>query len=206
VSAWAEPRVKPGVWMLDSLSDCVTDKGKTLTGQLYSYGRNAKTNDGSSTYITLTGDTEGATQLTSMTVKARFVLNWNPETFEADNVQVGQEVSKVVGGSRVVLQNLRKVNDDLWSFEVVIHRDNRSQEDWAALQQIVDRQGCKVVDKDGKALQTRGSGSSWGGNELRINGTYSQAGAGEPKKITWELPGKIETIPATFTYKHIPLP
>lgn len=208
VAAWAEPRIKPGVWMLDSLSDCTTDKGKALTGQLYSYGRNARTNDGSSTFITLTGDTEGATEIVAMTVKARFVLNWNTEVFEVDNLQAGQEVTKVIAGTRVVLQNLRKVNNtDTWSFEVVIHRDNRAPEDWAALQQIVDRQGCRVVDKDGKALQQRGSGSSWGGNELRVNGTVSQAnGAGEPKKLTWELPGKIETLPATFIYKNIPLP
>ena len=207
VAAWAEPRVKPGAWMLDAIPECTTDKGKTLNAQIYSYGRNAKTNDGSSTYVTISGDTEGAKLITQMTVKARFVLNWNTETFEVDNCQAANELTKIVGGNRVVLKSMKKIANDNWTYEVVIHRDNRTPEDWTALQQIVDRAGCRVVDADGKALQQRGSGSSWGGDELRINGTLAQVnGAGEPKKLTWELPGKIEMLPATFTYKNIPLP
>jgi hypothetical protein len=207
VAAWAEPRVKPGTWMLDSIPECTTDKGKTLNAQIYSYGRNAKTNDGSSTYVTISGDTEGAKAIAAMTVKARFVLNWNTEVFEVDNCQAANEVTKVIGGNRVVLKSVKKVGNDNWTYEVVIHRDTRTPEEWTTLQQIVDRAGCRVVDADGRALQQRGSGSSWGGDELRINGTLAQAnGTGEPRKLTWELPGKIEMLPATFVYKNIPLP
>lgn len=207
IAAWGEPRLKPGVWLVEAVSECTTDSGKSLTSQYYGYGRNPKTNDGSTQYLTMSGDADGAKSLSKLVVNARFVLNSSTEMFEIDNCLDANNVTKTIGGVRVVYKGMKKVGDDTWSYEVTIHRDDRTQEDWSTLQQIVDRSGCRIHDAEGKPLQQRGSGSSWGGNELRINGTVGRLnGGGDPKKLTWELPSKFESLSAKFSYKDIPLP
>ena len=208
VSAWAEPRVKPAAWVVEGVTECKTDTGKTLTASTYYYSRNNKVNDASTTFLSIAGDTAGAKALAKLTVRGKFVLQYKSEPLVVDDVQNGvKELGRTVAGHRVIVRSVAKQSEDTWSYEVSIFRDGRSPQEWLVLQQVLDRDACRLEDAAGKPLQPRGGGSSLGADEIKVSGTVSRAGgAGEPRRLRWELPGKLETLPATFEFTDVPLP
>jgi hypothetical protein len=95
-----------------------------------------------------------------------------------------------------------------YGFEYSIFRDGRSAADWQVMETMIT---VKLVDAKGKRLNMMGGSGSYNPNEIQNTQTVtSDVGGGiktgEPARLIFDAPSKVEHRPAVFEFKDVPLP
>ena len=210
--AWAEPRTEPLMWFVDSVAECVTDAGKTATG---AGGRppfgGSQVNSRNEMQFTLDLPPDAGRSIARLKLNARFVLRKGTQKLEIPDVLNVRNSQHVVAGFPVTIAHVNKVVDGQYAFEIVARREGKPQADWEVFRSLIDRYGCRLVDAEGNALNSRGGGGSFGPDEVRLTRSLtceSRDGkkVGEPVKLVWEYPAEIEQVRVALEFKDVPLP
>ena len=70
----------------------------------------------------------------------------------------------------------------------------------------------RLLDKDGKALSSRGWGGGGGPDEMSYNWTFARDAwggdekVGEPFRLVWEIPTETRPMDVDFAFKDLPMP
>ena len=212
--AWAEPRVEPLQWFVDSIDECVTDTDKTVDAgpARGPFGRSSgPVNSMNETHLTLNLPADAGTAIKRLKMTGRFVTRKATQTLEIPDVLTVRNAEYMVGGFRVVIVHVNKVVDGQYAYEIVAHRDGKPQADWDVFRSLFDRHGCRLIDDQGTPLSSRGGGGSYGPDEVRITRTLACDArdgkkAGEPAKLVWEFPTEVQQVRVALEFRDIPLP
>src|ERR1051325_4279953 len=102
---------------------------------------------------------------------------------------------QMLGNYRAEIKHVGKVAENTYSYDVSVFRDGHDVNEWLAFCQEVQQPG--LVDAAGASLRFNGGSSSNGPTELSYKYTFiaPQRGGvktGEPDKLVWTYPVKIE--------------
>jgi len=140
----------------------------------------------------------------------RFVIQTRSAQTEIGDIQNVRGVSKVVGGKKFTLKEVRKQGNQYVAM-MTLYRAGWSVNEWNYM--MYPQQTFRMVDARGVPLMRLGNGSSGGGpDQMDIdiqfqrqnwNGTEN---AGEPVKLLWEVPVETKEISVPFEFTDLPLP
>jgi hypothetical protein len=139
----------------------------------------------------------------------RFVVQTRSETLDVPNVLTAKNVQKTIAGRRILLKEVKK-NGESYEVQTTVYRAGLSQADWNAM--TYPGAAIRLLDKDGKALSSRGWGGGGGPDEMNYNWTFARDNwggeekAGEPFRLVWEIPTETRPMDVDFSFKDLPMP
>jgi hypothetical protein len=151
---------------------------------------------------------EPGTKIPVLRCSARFVAQTKSETIEYADPLTNKPVTKVVGGRKVVIKDVRRGAEE-YEATVTFVRGEVPAAQWENT--VFPGNGLRLIDGDGRQIVARGFGVGGKGDE----GTYvfkfgkEPAGAsriGKPLKLSWEIPVETKEIPLVFEFKDVPIP
>jgi hypothetical protein len=142
----------------------------------------------------------------SVSINVRF------DTVEIDNIASAKNVSRPVGGARLVIQKVEPAPENQIVVHAVLYRDGVDQADWDRMQQTV-YSDLKVVDAKGRSLDRSGNEANGDGTKTELKMTFirqehmiRQNLIGEPAKLIWRVPTETRQVPVPFEFRDLPLP
>jgi hypothetical protein len=208
--AWCEPRLKPVSFHVESVAECRTDAGPVAAANarvaVSSVGR---VNSRIETQVRLGAPPERATKIERLRLAGRYVLQRKVETLEVTDLMAGKEVSKTLGGFRVVVKGMSKVAADpqRYTYSMQVHREGRGLDEWQAFRSMIYQFPVRVTDAKGVALRPLTTGTSISGEVYTLTYTLSAAnGQGEPSKLVWEFPTETHAAGVEVEFREVALP
>jgi hypothetical protein len=140
---------------------------------------------------------------------ARFMLQARSESGEIADILSAKNVSKSAGGRRFLVKEVRK-NNEMFQVMMTIFRPG-----WTAQEWNFQFPGTlfKLVDGEGNALfRMHAAPGSMTNEQMELTIHYQRQNwnggvpAGEPVKLTWEIPVESKEIQVPFELLDLPLP
>jgi hypothetical protein len=173
-------------------------------------GTSGSVNGPMETMYTLAAPDAAAKRIARLAVSTRFVLLKRMDKLEVDNVLQVKGAQRLLGGFRVVVNDVNKVTDGRFAFDISTFQDGRSAADWDLFRALLDRHGAKLVDAEGRTLSFSGGSSSYQQGQLKMNNTVTTGrdgnATGEPAKLVWEFPEEVEQVSVPLVFRDVPLP
>jgi hypothetical protein len=140
----------------------------------------------------------------------RFVVQTRSETFEVPDVMKAKNVQKTIAGRRILLKEVKKAGEQ-YEVQTTVYRAGLSPAEWNAMN--YPGAAIRLLDKDGKALSSRGWGGGGGPDEMSYNWTFARDAwgggedkAGEPFRLVWEIPTETRPMDVEFKFQDLPMP
>jgi hypothetical protein len=208
--------VEPKVRVIQSsynvrIDEAVDDRGNSLvgkdrvadgmsSGQQWMWNPNAR----------LAYPENAGKQIVRLRGGMRFLVQTRAETLDVPDILKVRNVQKTVAGRRVLIKEVKPAGDN-YEVQMTVYRDALAQADWNAMS--YPGYAIRLLDKDGKALSSRGWGGGGGPNEMNYNWTFGRDNwggpdtkAGEPHRLVWEIPTETREMTADFQFKDLPMP
>jgi len=206
----AEPRVKPVCWFLDSVDKCETDNGKELepmhmgsgpvvSGQVNSFG---------DTQLRFNTAPAGAGSIAVLRMSTRFVLEREHQKLVVDDILNKKDGTYLVGGFHVEFQGLNHMAGDQYAYSMTVRREGHDMREWQRFQAVLGRYSPRFLDSQGRPLGGVGGGGRYSPDELTTSSTLRRNGGdgGEPAKMVWEFPARVEEVPVPLEFRNVTLP
>ena len=213
LSAFSEPKVKVVQSSYNvAIAECVDDKGNSLaatdrvydgmsSGQQWMWNLSAR--------LKYPAQNPG-TKIAKFRGSVKFMVQTKSETLDVADVLTVKNKTVNVAGRRILIKEVKK-NGEQYDVQMTIYRDGMSQQDWNVLQ--YPGYSVRLLDKEGKSLNSQGWGGGGGGTEMNYNWNFSrntwggdQQKPGEPHRLVWEIPLETREMNVEFTFKDLPLP
>jgi hypothetical protein len=214
LSAFVEPKVKVVQSSYNvHVMEAVDDKGNSLanndrnfdsmsSGQQWMWNLSARLNY---------PQKNPGTKLARFRGAVKFQVQTKSDTLDVSDILTAKNKTVTVAGRRMLIKEVKKNGSEQFDVQMTIYRDGMSQADWNMLQ--YPGYSVRLLDKEGKPLNSQGWGGGGGGNEMNYNWNFSrqtwggdQDKPGEPYRLLWEIPLETREMNVEFTFKDLTLP
>ncbi|HEY7116108.1 MAG TPA: HEAT repeat domain-containing protein [Tepidisphaeraceae bacterium] len=140
----------------------------------------------------------------------KFTVQTKSQTLDVPEILNAKNLERTVAGRRIVIKQAKK-NGDQYELQMTIYRDQMGEQEWSSMQ--YPGYALRLLDKDGKALSSRGWGGGFDGKEMNYNWNFARDAwggedtrAGEPFRLVWEIPTQTREMEVRFEFKDLPIP
>ena len=159
--------------------------------------------------ITLMPPENAGRRLARLKGSGRFVIQTRSETAEIPAVLEAKNVSKVIGGKRFTLKEVRKAGD-AYVVMLTLYRSGWNPNEW---NYMYPQNIFKLLDGNGKPLlRTSNTGGGGGAEQVDISLNFQRQNwnpndnSGEPAKLVWEVPTETKELLVPFEFTDLELP
>ncbi|MGA2498855.1 MAG: hypothetical protein ABSH20_14020, partial [Tepidisphaeraceae bacterium] len=211
LSIYVEPKVKIVKWFsLPDMAEAVDEKGNSLLAPPVPAGQAPPVQRAAWNYtraigwmaVPLVYPPGAGEKIASLRGKIRAVVQIKGEKVEIPEVTKAENVEKTVGGRRMLLKGVKRLNEWQYQATVVFYRDKM---DPRQFQDTLSNPGMRLVDADGQEFIS--AGGQWGGG-VWINGPGGMVGqpGGAPNPAPAKLAAEQAETEATLTfYRQAPM-
>jgi hypothetical protein len=208
--------VEPKIRVLQSsfnvkVDEAVDDKGNSLvsTDRMYD-GYSGGNQWAWNMTARLAWPENPGTRLTRFKGSMRFLVQTKSETLDVPEITKAKNLTKTIAGRRILIKELKTTGAG-YELSVTMYRDGLGQNEWNTMD--YPYYSMRLTDKEGRQLNANSSSSGMGPMERTYQWTFSRDSwgpdnekAGEPYRLTWELPLETRETRAAFEFKDMPLP
>jgi hypothetical protein len=213
LAAFAEPKVKVVQSSYNvQVHEAVDDKGNNLantdrtydhmsSGQQWMWNLSARLNY---------PEKNPGTKIVKFRGSVKFMVQTKSETLDLSDVLTVKDKTVNVAGRRILVKHVKK-NGEQFEVAMTIYRDQMNQQDWNMLS--YPGYAVRLLDKDGKSLNSNGWGGGGGGDSMNYTWNFSKQSwggdedkPGEPHRLVWEIPMETREMAVEFSFKDLPMP
>ena len=159
--------------------------------------------------ISLMPPDSGGKKLARLRGTGRFVIQTRSEIAEVPNILEAKNVTKVVGGKRFTLKEVRRAGDS-YIVTLTLYRSGWNPNEW---NYMYPQNIFKLLDGDGKPLvRTSNTGGGGGGEQVDISIHFQRQNwnpndnSGEPARLVWEVPTETREVVVPFEFADLEMP